>query len=175
MTSDQNLWSRIDGLARYSLPFIITFSAVFLSFIPLHLENVESIKPMLVLGSIYYWTIYRPDLLPMLIIFVIGLFQDLLYGAPIGISAFIYLIISFLVGTQRRFFHGKTFGIVWWGFMISAILAVCLDWFIFSIIEQMILPFQSFIFKYLMSIASFPIIFVFMLLLHRLIPPRGQS
>ncbi|MTI08687.1 rod shape-determining protein MreD [Curvivirga aplysinae] len=174
ISQEQTIWSRIDHFARSSLPLLVTVIAVVLGVIPLHLPDSEVIKPMLVLACVYYWTIYRPDLMPMFLVFIIGLFQDLLYGSPIGISSFVYLIVAFLVGTQRRFFHGKTFGIVWWGFMVVAVLAAILFWVVFCILVKDYVSPMSFIFRYLMSLAWFPIAFVVMVLVHKLIPPRGQ-
>ncbi|MDX1738908.1 MAG: rod shape-determining protein MreD, partial [Alphaproteobacteria bacterium] len=175
ISSEQSIWAKLDNIARSALPLLITIIAIFLGIIPLHLDNAEAIKPMFVLACVYYWTIYRPDLFPLLLVFVLGVFQDLLQDAPVGISSFVYLIISFLVGTQRRFFHGKTFGIVWWGFMICAVLAVMLSWLVFCMIAQSLLSPEPFVFRYLMSIAGFPIAFVVLVLSHKLIPPRGQS
>ena len=174
ISQEQTIWSRIDHFARSGLPLLVTIAAVILGVVPLHLPDGEVIKPMLVLACVYYWTIYRPDLMSMFLVFLIGIFQDLLYGSPIGISSFVYLIIAFLVGTQRRFFHGKTFGIVWWGFMVVAVLAAFLSWIVFCILVKDYVSPMSHIFRYLMSLAWFPIVFVAMVLVHKLIPPRGQ-
>ena len=175
ISSGPTVWSRLDHLARSGLPLIVTLIAVVLGVIPLHLPDGEAIKPMLVLGCVYYWTIYRPDLLSMFTIFFIGIFQDLLYASPLGISSFVYVIVAFLIGVQRRFFHGKMFGIVWWGFMIVGLLAAILSWLVFCIYAQSYVTPMPYLFRYLMSLAWFPILFVVLVLTHKIIPPRGQN
>ncbi len=55
--------SRLDHFARGLLPLICTLSVVLLSALPLRLPMAAMVAPSLTLIAVYYWTIYRPDLL----------------------------------------------------------------------------------------------------------------
>ena len=77
--------------------------------------------PALPLIAVFYWTLYRPDLMPPVAAFVIGLLQDILGGLPLGVSACVLVGVHAAVNTQRRFFIGKSFAVVWLGFaLVSA-------------------------------------------------------
>ena len=68
------------------LPVATTVLAMLLSIQPVHIPGYEAVTPAFTLMAAYHWTIYRPDLLPALALFVIGTLQDLLTGGPGGWS-----------------------------------------------------------------------------------------
>ena len=60
--------------------------------------------------------------------------------------------------SQRRFFYGKSFLVVWWGFMVVAGGALILEWALTSaFLERFVSP-RSISFKYLMTIALYPVV-----------------
>ena len=166
-------WIRIDIIARSLIPFMLTLALVILGQVPNHITGFDRMMPMLALISIYYWSIYRPDLMPMLLVFLLGFLQDILSGSPLGLHSFLFLIGYALVGSQRRFFLGNSFGIVWWGFMLVCAIVAILEWLLSSLIGQQFLSPMPAIFSYLFSMAAFPILAVPMLVLHRLLPQHG--
>ena len=84
MTS--GLWHRMDLLARQLTPSMFTLDLVFVNVIPLHIPEFSRVAPLLPLMAIYHWAIFRPRLLPAYAVFLIGLFQDILTGTPIGVN-----------------------------------------------------------------------------------------
>ncbi len=68
--------------------------------------------------AVYHWTIYRPDLLPPIGLFAVGLAQDLLAGAPVGVGALVLLLARAAVLRYRRYFINRTFPFVWTGFTL---------------------------------------------------------
>ena len=118
----------MDHFARGLLPLLTALICVVLSAVPSRLPMFALVAPALTLIAVYYWSIYRPDLLRGFFILAIGLFQDLLIGSAPGVTSFILLLSYLVVVSQRRFFHGKSFGVVWWGFMLIAFGAAVLTW-----------------------------------------------
>ncbi len=54
------------------LPIATTVLAALLSIEPLHLDGYAALTPAFTLMAAYHWTIYRPDLLPAPLLFLIG-------------------------------------------------------------------------------------------------------
>ena len=116
MTSvlSQNLWRGIrNATPGFSLVFL-----VFVTVLPYRAPEASTIIPPLAVMAVYYWGIYRPDLLPKVLIFLVGIFHDALVGGPLGMWALIYLAVHAVMTSQRRFFLGKKFTLEWVGFIL---------------------------------------------------------
>ena len=127
---NQTIWTRLDLVARNLFPFAFTLLLIMVGVIPLRLPDLSPIIPSLGLISIFYWGIYRPDLMPGWAVFLLGLVQDLLSGGPVGIYALIYLLLATAVGGQRRVLAAGSFTFVWTLFLPSAAAAyfmICCD------------------------------------------------
>lgn len=164
------LWIRLDVMARNMAPFLLTLALLLLSLVQTHIEKFGAVMPMLVLISVYYWAIYRPDLMPMSMVFLLGILHDLIGGGMVGLQAFILLSAFGFVSRQRRFFHGKSFGVVWWGFMLVGLFAAILQWGFMIFIEQRLISPWPVFFSYLLSVAIFPILAIMMIAVHRTLP-----
>ena len=57
-------WQRLDTIARRMLPVAITLLLALFAGVPFHVPGFGEMAPAVVLISVYYWTIFRPDLLP---------------------------------------------------------------------------------------------------------------
>src|SRR6266702_66775 len=110
--------ARVDGTAARLLPIATTLSAVVISLQPIHVPGYMALTPAFTLMAVYHWTIYRPDLLPPLALFLIGAAQDLLAGAPLGMTALLLLLARAIVLGQRGHFVNRRFPFVWCGFTI---------------------------------------------------------
>ncbi len=124
---------RIEKGLRGLAPFALTLALVFAVMLPLPIPGFAQIMPAVSLIAVYHWSIYRPDLLPLSATFAVGLIQDALTGAPLGLTSFVLLLLRTVVVSQRRFFHGKTFMVEWWGFMLVAPGAMFVSWALASL------------------------------------------
>lgn len=150
------LWQRLDLVARNFSPLAITLCLVMICVLPMHVPGFGSIVPALSLMAVYYWSIFRPDLMSVFAVFCVGLFQDILFGLPLGVSALVLLLVRLTVVSKRRFFMGNSFLVMWWGFMLVAAGAQALTWEFLSILNaRMIYP-APLIFQYLLTLALFP-------------------
>lgn len=111
---------RLDLLVRQFLPTSLVLFLVLLQAVPTRLPQFVEITPMLPMIGIFYWSLYRPDLLVPSVAFATGLVNDIVLGAPLGVSSLVYLAIQGMTASQRRFFHGKSFLLVWGGFATLA-------------------------------------------------------
>lgn len=150
------LWQRLDLVARQITPFLVTLLLVMLALVPLRVPNLAPIVPWLALVAVYYWTVYRPDLMPPLAVFGIGLFHDLATGTNVGVGALLLLLVHVAVLSQRRFFVSRSFLIIWIGFSVIAAGAMLLMWMVICTLEGELLSPRPVVFQYLITVAAYP-------------------
>ncbi len=150
------LWYRFEGAVRGLTPFILTLALAMLTVVPLRIPDFAPVTPSLTVIAVYYWTIHRPDLLPLAAVFGVGLFQDALAGTPLGMTALVLILVQHVVISQRRFFHGKTFLVEWWGFMLIAPVAALASWLLASLYFTSLVAVRPLGFQLLLSIALYP-------------------
>ncbi|WP_417822071.1 rod shape-determining protein MreD [Terasakiella sp.] len=151
-------WQRLDLWARNISPVGLSVVLILLSVIPTHIPGYGSIVPQLALMGIFHWTVFRPDLLPIIAVFAIGILQDALSGAPMGLNTIVYLTVFGVVLGQRRFFLGKTFWVEWLGFSIIAAGAALQAWLLLSAYHVHVLIPGPIFFQYLMTIGFYPLL-----------------
>lgn len=164
---------KIDAYGRCIMPAALAFLLVILSVAPLQVPGYSTIAPSFLLMSVYYWAIYRPDIMPFILVFALGLFKDIISGGPPGLNAWVLLLAYGLVVSQRRFFIGKSFPVIWWGFMLLAAGAGSLTWVLTAILSDTVVAPQPGIFSFLMSIAVYPVLTLLFAAIHRLLPPSA--
>ena len=87
------IWQKLDQKIREFIPFLFTLILVILSVIPMGIPGYTEIAPVLPLISIYHWAIYRPNLLPIWAVFVLGSLYDFLAGMPLGLFILVFLSV----------------------------------------------------------------------------------
>lgn len=153
------------------VPGTTTILFALLSLLPFHVPSFGSIAPGLALMAVFHWTIYRPDLLPLSVIFFTGLLLDLLNGTPyVGLSALVLLLVRTAVLSQRRMFIHRPFSVVWLGFLGVAVGALAFEWAFVSLMQVQLLIPRPFVFQTLVTAACFPIGSYILVLAHRAMP-----
>jgi rod shape-determining protein MreD len=151
-------WQRLDVYARQLTPFALTMALVIVSVLPTHVPGLARVAPMLALMAVYYWAIYRPDLLPAYAVFALGLLQDSLSGTPMGVQAVVFLTVYGVLLTQRRFFAGKSFVIVWLGFAVVAAGAAAETWILVSAFHVTLMEPTAVLYQYAVTAGAFPLL-----------------
>jgi len=147
---------RLDRVARSLWPFVLSLLLVVASVLPIQLSDFGRVAPNLAIMATFYWAIYRPDLFPAPAAFVLGLWLDLLTGAPVGINALVLLLVHWAITSQRRFFQGKSFGVVWWAFALTISGAMALFWVLSAVYHLTLIDPSPVVFQLLLTIAVFP-------------------
>jgi rod shape-determining protein MreD len=155
---DGNLFQRADLWIRHLLPVGMTLILVLVGAVPSHLPGFATVAPMLPLIGIYYWGIYRPDLLPASVAFMIGVINDIIAGMPLGVTPLIYLLVQGMTASQRRFFLGKPFLVSWWCFALVAAGAILVEWALVSMIFDHMLDLSAVFFEFLLTVFSYPLL-----------------
>jgi rod shape-determining protein MreD len=160
---------RLGMFFRSAIPGVMLLLLVLISILPLRLTAFAMVAPMLTLMGLYYWSVHRPDLVPMGLVFVIGLLQDAMMGAPMGIHAFVFMMCRWVIASQRRFLIGRPFLVLWWGFLVVAALTAVLEWSLYSIIIGRVLPVEPAVFRTLMTMGAFPALAWICIQCHRVV------
>ena len=116
------LWENVALLGRAMVPMLVTLVLLFISHLPGSFPQLASIMPPLALMAVFYWAVHRPDWFGVVSAFIVGLLVDLLFGAPLGVSAGLYAVSHILLAQQQRFFKGTTFPQVWAGYAVTQLV-----------------------------------------------------
>jgi rod shape-determining protein MreD len=148
---------RVNNGGARMLPVATTLVAALISVLPVRIPGYAALTPVFTLMAAYHWTIYRPDLLPPLALFAIGLTEDLLAGSPVGLNALLLLITRSAVLGNRRYFINRQFPFVWSGFTLLTILVMSALWVLHCVLNLSLLDFRNTVIRTALTIAIFPV------------------
>ncbi len=150
------LFRQTNRRLRTLLPLLSSIGLVLIGVLPLGLPHLNSVAPVLALMAVFYWSIFRSDLMTMLDAFLIGLLLDLLSGGPLGLNAATLLLIHELGVSQRRVFLGSSFLVNWTAFALVAGAVLPIGWLIVSLLHWSLLPTAPVLAQFLLSLAIYP-------------------
>lgn len=161
----------IERAARLSVPYSFMAILFVLSIVSVPYPLAAFFKAPLLLIAIYYWGVFRPTLLPPLLVFVAGLLYDVLTGMPyLGLSAILFLLCRMAIVDQRRFLVGQGFAMLWFGFCIVDVAYHLLQWGIFSALNAQWLYAKDFVSSLVLGFVLFPVVYLFLFLTHKFLP-----
>jgi len=150
------IWHRLDRWARLSVPFVLGLMLAIAAVLPWPLPGAPSVTPGLPLAVVYYWTLHREEVLPPPAVFMLGLTEDMLGGAPLGLNALVLLLASALVLLRRRPVARQPFAVTWWGYAVVAALAEAALWAGGSLYYLTLLAPEPFLVQYLLGVCLYP-------------------
>ncbi|MFZ3234160.1 MAG: rod shape-determining protein MreD [Stellaceae bacterium] len=139
------------------LPVATTLCAVMLAVEPVNLPGYIALTPAFGLMTVYHWTLYRPDLLPPLALFGIGVAYDLLSGGPPGVTPLLFLLSRGAVLRCRRWFVDRTFPFIWVGFAVLTGGTMVGLWVLRSVLAFELVGLADLVFRAWLTISLFPI------------------
>ena len=160
---------RHEGVSGFLLaltPTLLGLAGVIALTLPLRLIEGQIPTPLLPLIVIYFWSIYGPDYMTSGSTFAVGLLQDILLGGTPGIWASAYLIMQFLVLSQRSYFLGRDQHVVWMGFFIAAITAGLVVWVATCMLAGGWVAVRPMLWQILVTVAFYPALAVAFSSLH---------
>tara|TARA_Y100000588_G_C13354045_1_gene543679 strand:- start:8 stop:460 length:453 start_codon:yes stop_codon:yes gene_type:complete len=141
---------------------------------PLGVPTLTAVTPFFALIAVYFWGVYRPELLPVWVVFGLGVFQDLLTGAPTGMTALVLILVWAVAVSQRRVVLTQSFGVEWAGFMLVAGAAGLIAWITSSIYYTTFLWSDPFAVQTMLTAALYPVLSWLLGHVARLAPPMRQ-
>ena len=170
MDFNEGFLGRIEHLARLSVPYALMAGLFLMSFISVPEPLSFILKAPFILMVLYYWSLFRPTLLPYWLVFLAGLCVDLLSGFPVGLHALLFIACRAFVSSQRRFLIGQTFMMIWLGYVLVSIAFTALQWFALSLISLNILPIAGVMYEGMQGVVIFPVVLLMLHVTHKILP-----
>lgn len=153
---------------RKIVPLAVTLLFLLIGIsLPAFIPALASIPPLLIYAAVYYWSVHRPDLMPLALLFIVGLCTDALLRLPFGVSGLVYIVIGQLVQSQRPIFADQSYFTLWLGFAVLLAVAQTLQWLLLSLLFHHFLPVMPLLLQGGLTLALFPLLAWLLVLLHR--------
>jgi len=111
--------------------------------------------PLLGLMPVYFWCLVRPDLMPPLWAFVIGILEDMLSGGPPGVWTVSFVAAYALVDRQRDAFAGLSGLAAILGFATAAAAACATAYLVEAVYYWRMPPFAPVMGELAMSVVFY--------------------
>lgn len=149
--------ARIVTGVRACIPVLATILMILVAVLPTDFLRSGMMSFLVALTCVFYWSIYRPDLMPAWAAFLLGIFTDLVSGGPIGLGAIVLLTTHWIALGQRRALIGKAFPIAWLGYLLISAAACAVYWLIASIYFTSLLSLHPIVATYIVGIFVYPL------------------
>ena len=166
--------AQLERLSRGIVPAASVLMLALLSILPMPVAGLATVMPAFGLMAIYYWVVLRPDLMPRVVVFALGLVVDALSGLPFGVHALVYLLVHAAMLDQRRFIAGRPFWLFWGGFALVAVAAQAGTWVIASLLRGAVLAPLATLTTTCLTIAAFPLATFVLVRLQRALVGAGR-
>ena len=114
-----------------------------------------------------FWTITRPSLLPVPMVFLIGLVFDIVSASVVGTHTFAYMLIVMLVRSQRRYLLGQTWAVLWVGFAAASVILGAIQMLVYTLSSGSMPSVLLFVGGVLVSALAYPLMTPLMIGLNR--------
>lgn len=161
--------------AKMFVPYALIVALYLCSFIAAPQPFTLLFQMPFFLMALYYWSLFRPTLLPLWLVFVAGLGFDLMGGSVLGVYALLFMAVRVFVTRQRRYLIGQTFLMIWLGYALLAGVFVVLQWGMYSLFFLQVLPIVNSLFLAALSTILFLPVYAVLHFAHQLLPmPMGK-
>lgn len=140
------------------VPVLTVIGALFLDLLPLPDAAPRSLAPSLLLCALYFWTVYRPDLLPTVALFALGGMLDAGSGMPLGVTSVALLLARALLMAGRRWLAVQPLLIAWACFLPAAMVVTALRWALLSLLLGRTVPLEPVLIETGLTFAAYPIV-----------------
>lgn len=155
-----NLW------LRQTVPFVVVGFAILVDLAPRPALGGGGLGPFLTLAVVYFWCVYRPDLMTYGAVFAIGLAHDLLSGLPLGCTSLALVLGRGVLVARQRFFHAKSFGVMWALFALLAPAVELVRWAVGAFATSSLVDPTPLVFQVALTVALYPAVSWVLVRLH---------
>lgn len=141
-----------------TVPFLTILMLIILMVLPYNIALISDIMPFLTLIAVYYWSVFKPEFLPIWVVFVLGALQDILMGSPLGLMPLLLIIVQQFIFFQGRQFLERDFIFNWVVFVMLVFGFGIASWAITSLYFRALLDYWDVLGQILMTIAFYPVI-----------------
>ncbi|QDO95937.1 rod shape-determining protein MreD [Ferrovibrio terrae] len=144
---------------RALLPILSSVTLVLIGLMPIGLPHFDNVAPAFALMAVFYWSIFRSDLMTMIGAFMIGLLLDLLSAGPLGLNVLALVLVHELGMAQRKVFLGSSFMVNWAAFALVVGAVLPAGWAVVSLLHWRLLPTAPLLAQLLLSLTLYPAVY----------------
>ncbi|MBL4804594.1 MAG: hypothetical protein JKY71_06980 [Alphaproteobacteria bacterium] len=170
------LLDRAELFARLCVPYVFMAFLLIISLISVPYPLALLFDAPFLLMIVFYWSVFRPTLVPPLLVFAVALAYDLLVGMTLpGLSAVLLLVLRLGLIDQRRYLMAQGFALIWLAYAGVSLLYVFAQWSAFSLANFQLLPYRDFVTAYIVGIVVFPFVYMLIHITHKILPSNKDS
>lgn len=170
------LFDRAELYVRLCIPYLFMGLLLVSSLVAVPYPLALLFDAPFLLIILFYWSVFRPTLVPPLLVFCAGLGFDLLAGLPLpGLSAVLLLVTRLGLIDQRRYLMGQGFTLIWLGYAGVSAMYLFTQWAAFSLSHLQFFPFREFVTAYMVGIVVFPFAYMLIHITHKVLPSTKES
>ena len=157
----------LDSTARQTFPVTVTAILLLGLSAPLGLPGQPQLQAAVALACVFFWSVFRPDSMPPVAAFLLGLLTDLLSLSPPGLTVLVLLIVHGVALRTRRFVAAQGFVVVWLVFVAVAAGASAIEWALTSVLVFRLLPPGPALLQFGVSAGFYPLLAMLFIRAHR--------
>ncbi|HET6469609.1 MAG TPA: rod shape-determining protein MreD [Geminicoccaceae bacterium] len=166
---------RLDLGLRRQIPLATALLAVQLDLLPVPDPSPQSLAPFATLCVVYYWGVYRPDLMTPLATFVIGLTLDLLAGGPLGFNALILTLAVGLMAPRQKALVAASPLVIWLCFGLLALVVAVVRWLVASLWWGRLFALEPLLYETGLTVVLYPLASALLTRLQARLPRIGHA
>ena len=109
-------------------PFLTIFFSTWMSVVSF--SGIGFVAPDYGLCAVFFWSLYRPNLVSLEALAITGLLMDFFAGGVLGQTALMWFALAVFIIPQRRILARNGFAVTWLAFTLTA----CLVWLLMILI-----------------------------------------
>lgn len=138
-------------------PVLLCIIGALVFALPLRAASLQLPEPVFSFAPAFAWAVIRPSVLPPLALLALGLFQDLLWGTPLGFWPLCLLSLHALILLVRASLSGQSFWTLWGWYSLGCAAAfgvgVALETLAAGIVPSLV----GVVAQWLVSVALYPL------------------
>lgn len=152
---------------------IIIITAVFFS-APFAFPGQSELQTALILGEVWFWTLYEPVALPLISVFFCGMVAEFFRTSPFGVLLLWMLVTAGIANSARSNLSQGGFLRSWGVFSATMIGGVIVEWGIMCLRAGSVLSPILALFQLALTVGIYPCVHVFFLGMLKL-PARNKT
>ena len=158
------------GAWRNILPTLTVLLAVVLDCLPLPNSGPTAAAPLLTLCAVFFWVIYRPNLLGAPVIFGVTILLDAWSDLPLGMTALAFLLPRAALLPKDRFLSSSPFVVVWCCFALASALTLGIRWLLTCYWWGQWMPAGAALIEWLLTMLFYPFVSHLLIISMRYLP-----
>ncbi|PZP55776.1 MAG: rod shape-determining protein MreD [Micavibrio aeruginosavorus] len=168
MEDSNEALQKVVAIVRVVLVYISLVFLMLLNASSIPILELGNITPYFLLMGIYFWILARPGLVPFYLAFLFGLGLDFITGQAVGLNALCFLLISFILFSQRRFLKGQVWPVLWAGYGVACLFVGFIHLLVFILSSGFHFPsLMPFLATVLVSVLAYPLMTVPMVAINK--------